>query len=135
MKKHNRSIIYAKIFLCIFIGSLIYYVMFPEVYFVEFIDNLFGKHYFKTRIEYNNTLIEYIRNYLMDFLWSCSLTSTVGLIIGLDERNLKVSAIISICFIVFTETIQLFNFVPGVFDICDILVELSGIVISLCIDK
>ena len=109
--------------------------MFPEVYFVEFIDNLFGKHYFKTRIEYNNTLIEYIRNYLMDFLWSCSLTSTVGLIIGLDERNLKVSAIISICFIVFTETIQLFNFVPGIFDICDILVELSGIVISLCIDK
>ncbi|MBQ1390029.1 MAG: hypothetical protein IIY78_10480, partial [Clostridia bacterium] len=98
------------------------------------IDRIIGTHYMTIDIEIDHPVLRFARNYLMDILWSCSLSSAIGLIIGTSGK-ITLCIITSSGFIVIMEMIQIFSFVPGTFDVWDIVVELLSSVITLFIDK
>lgn len=68
-----------------------------------------------------------LQYYFCDFLWGYSLYSGLRLFIN----NRSIVLLISISTASVMESIQLLSFVPGTFDVCDILVESLGIVIAL----
>ena len=117
--------------LLILLGAWIYYVFFPEVYFVKKIDEIIGKHYIDAFHYKKNIITVIIRNYLMDFLWSCSLTCFVSQIVGFGEKERKQCAILLTVFVIVMESIQILDGIPGTFDLLDIFVELCGVSVTL----
>ncbi len=117
------------------LGACIYYVFFPEVLFVRKIDELIGRHLIKVNFNKKLIIIQLMRYYLMDFIWSCSLTCFISGIIGFGRKERKTCGLILIAFVLFMECIQMIDGILGTFDLNDIVVELCGISITYLIIK
>lgn len=81
------------------VGAVIYYVFFEETIFVRL-----------------------IRFYLMDFLWAYAMMSFVLCSFGTD-RKIVIGIVL---FEIMMEMIQVFPFVKGTFDVCDIGMEIAA---------
>ena len=130
----RKKIIILKIIVLLIIGFFLYYIFFSNAIFVKLIDRVIGTHYLTINIENDRPALQFVRNYLMDILWSCSLSSAIGLIIGSIDK-IYASIIILSGFIIIMEIIQIFSFIPGTFDVWDIVVELLSSVITLFVDR
>ncbi len=84
---------------------------------------------FQANRRINIALPTILSDYGCDFLWSYSLVHCLFLV----SRSYKFSLFVCIAFSVFIEVIQLLPFVRLVFDPIDIVVEIIGIIIGLCI--
>ena len=112
------------------VGTLIYYILFPDIIFVKTIDELVGVS-FHIPMKISNFFIGCIRYYLLDFLWAYSLMSLVSLMF-LDNK--AINSVVFI-FIIVMEMIQIFPGIPGTFDIFDIAVEMIASLIAMRINK
>lgn len=76
-----------------------------------------------------------IRNFACDFLWTYSLFFCLRLTLGerlKGKHNLTV-ILVTGAVAVILETIQLINTIPGTFDLLDILVELTAVIVAFFI--
>ena len=73
-----------------------------------------------------------IRNFGCDFLWGYALLSGLRLFEDKSRSPAK-SVLVSLIAVVFLETIQLSDSIPGVFDPLDILVETTAVLSALFI--
>ena len=103
----------------LFIGGLLYYVIAPQVSFVTWIDNLFELSIARPTL--TNTFFVFIRNHLLDMLWSYSFMFTVNLLLG-NNRLIK-SLLITLLSSVVLECIQLLPTINMTFDWWDIFAE------------
>lgn len=119
----------------ILIGIVIYYVISPDVIFVQKIDALFGRevHAIKTNID--SVFLKYIRFYLLDILWGYSLVFALYFVTGNNTAELMKILKIAFVFSAIMEILQLTSIVKGTFDVIDIIMELLAEIIAVFIIK
>ena len=122
MKKQAEWFILLNICIPVIIGSVVYYLFFPDVLFVRMIDSIVGSGV-HLEINISSRMAMIIRYYLFDVLWAYSLTCLITGIIGTDCPNRKLVLAGIILFETIMETIQLAPGINGTFDVCDIVVE------------
>ena len=125
------------VFIPILIGFTYYYLFCPDTMVVKKIDAIFAFRY-HIKIPNSNLVFKFIRNYLLDAIWSYSLTNCLFIILDKTLNAHKKSIILSIFLSVIMELLQLTNIVKGTFDIFDIIVEviailLASIIIGKCL--
>ena len=124
----SKSFYLLNIIFPILVGSILYYVFFPNVVFVQIIDKLFNINLHIAINLKQNIVFSFIRNHFLDMVWAYSFSFVAYLII----KN-KSAIIISAIFCCLMELIQLFPNVNGTFDILDMLYETIAITIAFII--
>lgn len=123
------------IVLPIFIGGIIYYVLSPNVIFVKAIDSMIGGGiHFDISIT-DNVILNFVRNYFLDMLWSYALVFAVFYLTGNDTAHLKKILLLVFAFSAAMELLQLTTVAEGTFDVVDILAELLAEVFAVIIIK
>lgn len=117
----KRSFVILNVMIPLIVGAVIYYVFFQETIFVRLIDDIFGLGYHMS-LNFENVIVRLIRFYLLDFLWAYAMMSFVLWSFGTDRKTV----IGIVLFEILMETIQLFPFVKGTFDVCDIGIEIAA---------
>jgi len=109
------------------IGAVIYYLFFPNVLFVIRIDSIlgFGFHLPISSVK-NNFILLVTRCFMLDMLWAYAFTWLSYLIL----EKYKVAITISAIFCILIEVIQIFSFVPGTFDVLDIIFEIVAVLLA-----
>ena len=123
---------YINISVSMIIGSLIYYLISPEVIFVEKISSMTG---WKVNIGYENNVIKIIRSYVPDILWAYALMFSLVVITGNKTAGIWKMYIVAVLFSTIIEMLQLTGMFKGTFDIVDIIVELMAEIIAVFIIK
>ena len=117
----KRSFVILNVMIPLIVGAVIYYVFFQETIFVRLIDDIFGLGYHMS-LNFENVFVRLIRFYLLDFLWAYAMMSFVLWSFGTDRKTV----IGIVLFEIVMETIQLFPFVKGTFDVCNIGIEIAA---------
>lgn len=124
MKKDNTTVfLVGNILIPIVLGAIIYYVTSPNVIFVKYIDAFLGN---STRISVFGKklwLMRFVRNYLLDMMWSYALVFTLFSTSDNNTAELRNIWVIAFAFSALMEILQLTPKVNGTFDVFDILVE------------
>lgn len=118
MKKYFA---YANVVFPIIAGSLIYYVISPEVIFVRNIDRLLGV---SLHVGTENTFVIIMRSYMPDMLWAYALVFSLMLVTGNRTANVFKNFVIAGTFSTIIEVLQITGYVKGTFDVMDIVVEI-----------
>lgn len=128
-KQYNITIICAlNITTPLLFGCLFYYIFWPDVLFVHFLDLLLESDYHILLDDTGSVSFRLLRNYLLDFLWAYALTFSIFILYGSNTAaTLKTIFLIAFCFSAILEILQCTSFVPGTFDVLDILTEIFGI--------
>lgn len=117
----KRSFVILNVMAPLIVGAVIYYVFFEETIFVRLIDDIFGLGC-HVSLNLENVFVRLIRFYLLDFLWAYAMMSFVLWSFGTD-RKIVIGIVL---FEILMEMIQLFPFVKGTFDVCDIGMEIAA---------
>jgi hypothetical protein len=121
--KCSRIFLLCNVIVPIVIGTIVYCLIAPDVYFVEKLDSLFNicisSYHVDTHIQY----IKVIRNYLPDMVWGYSLMFALFICSGNNAVDLFRVFIVVVVFSIAMESLQLMNMVIGTFDVFDIMVE------------
>lgn len=117
MNKRNYAVL--SIFIPLFIGAFFYVFMAPETYVSKFIQNVIDKDFLKPSF-YSSWIFRILRNHLCDILWAWSLSTALFSITEL----FSLSFAMAVFFESFMEILQKLGFVPGTFDILDIIFEM-----------
>lgn len=124
MKKDNTTVFLAgNILIPLVLGAIIYYVTSPNVIFVKYIDAFFGNSTHISVLGRNQWLMRFVRNYLLDMMWSYALVFTLFSTMGNSTAELRNIWVIAFAFSALMEILQLTPKVNGTFDVFDILVE------------
>lgn len=110
------------IFMPLIIGGIGYYFLYPSSYLARVTDRFMGVSAHASL--QGNTIIGILRNYLFDMLWVYSLLFALTVVIG--RKNLIFNTACSVASGVIFELFQLWEIVPGTFDVVDICVEICG---------
>lgn len=136
MKKGKKIVfLILNVLVPILLGTIIYYLISPEVMFVQQIDKIFGYRVHINGINLNNVIIQFVRNYLLDMMWGYALVFALFFIIVNNTAELMKIFIIAFAFSAIMEFLQLTSFVRGTFDIFDIIVEFLAEVTAVFIIK
>ena len=109
------------------IGTVLYYLFCPGVWFVKVIDTVFNLD-FHISVSLGGVRM-FIRNYLFDFLWAYSFAGGMYLIVSMFYRvSLKVLLFMGLI-VGGLELIQLIPMISGTFDPIDILFEIVATLI------
>lgn len=121
MLKHNMLFYILNICGPLLFGGFIYYIFYPDVWFVSAIDGItgFDRH---INLDTNIFAARIIRYYLFDVLWAYSLTFAVYRLVGFEYSHLVILLGLAI-FESVMEILQIIPILPGTFDIGDILFE------------
>ncbi|MCM1048434.1 MAG: hypothetical protein NC433_08420 [Clostridiales bacterium] len=115
------------------IGTLIYYLTSPNVFFIKEIETFLGMtsnmHTFLT----DSVFLRLVRNYLPDMMWGYSLVFALFYIIGNIAADIRKVFCVAFPFSVMMEMMQKTSFIPGTFDVFDIFVEFLAEIIAVCI--
>ena len=132
MKKYGIGFYLLNICVPLIAGGIIYYLFFPEVFFVKALDMLLPGRGIHIVVDTDDGLARILRYYLFDIIWAYSLTVLIcRMTIGEVKNGWPVLAGLVI-FEVFMESIQLMPCVYGTFDVCDIAAE---IIVSILVIK
>lgn len=140
----------------ILFGAVLYFILCPNVWFVERLQELLCKWSFLfwrgngswmiseedgvsgtmrwAEVFLTTSTGRFIRNYLFDFLWGYSLAAGIKWILGDSIRYERVLALLFI-FSLVMEGLQLFTAIAGTFDIWDVASEVLAGIIFLIIYK
>ena len=117
----------------LFIGAVIYYVMSPNVFFVQKIDALLVRGIHINTTGFNQPIVRFVRNYLLDMMWAYALLFSLFLFTGNNTAEMREIFIIAVIFSVVMEILQITSIAKGTFDVCDILVEVFAEVTAVFI--
>ncbi|MDY5102537.1 MAG: hypothetical protein SPE81_05510 [Agathobacter sp.] len=136
MSKNNKTaFLVINIWGPIIIGTIIYYLISPDVLFVEWIDTFLGKVMHISCIDSSFWLVKFIRNYMLDMMWGYALVFALYFIIGNNSADLLKIFVIAFTLSAVMEILQLTPFVEGTFDVLDIIVEFLAEVVAVFIIK
>lgn len=123
-----KKIFFLNVVVPLFVGTILYYLFCPDVYFVKQIDLLinFDIHF---ECPNNNLIFDIIRFYLFDFLWAYSLMTTS--LIFMKPRNVKYLFLIVSFFEIIFEILQIIPTVNGTYDIFDIFIEILANILGI----
>lgn len=119
----------------ILIGAAIYYVISPNVIFVQHLDSLLGKGIHINTVSLNLSIVRFVRNYLLDMLWGYALVFALFLFTGNNTAEIRKIFIIAVIFSAVMEILQLTSIAKGTFDVFDIIVEFLAEVTAVFIIK
>lgn len=128
----KNKFMYKNIAVSMIIGGFIYYLMSPEVIFVEKIDSMTGWMF---HIGYENKTIKMIRSYVPDILWAYALMFSLVVITGNKTAGIWKMYVVAVLFSTIIEIVQLTGILKGTFDITDVIVELTAELIAVFIIK
>lgn len=77
----------------------------------------------------------FVKSWLCDILWAYALTHSLYLALHAFKHRILISAIISICFAIILELLQLLGCVAGTFDILDILFQIAAVCLAAALIK
>lgn len=103
------------------IAGVLYYIFFPEVAFVRFIDRSTDL-YLHISLPENNA-VRIIRNYLFDAVWAVAFASSLYIMIS-DNMTVIRIFIIAALFESVMEFVQIIPLIQGTFDPVDIVIEI-----------
>jgi hypothetical protein len=117
-----------RVIIPLLVGLIIYVIFSPNVFITKFIWSVFNTEnpFDGVDITRMPLVVQFLRYYLCDVLWSFSLTNMLILIWG--YKNIKKALIIAVVFSIFIEVLQI-RFI-GTFDIWDIIVQIFGCFMS-----
>lgn len=119
----------------IIIGAAIYYVISPNVIFVQQLDSLLAREIHVNTAYSNIPIIRFVRNYLLDMMWGYALVFALFLFTGNNAAEIRKIFIIAVIFSAVMEILQLTSFAKGTFDVFDIIVEFLAEVTAVFIIK
>lgn len=119
----------------IIIGAAIYYVISPNVIFVQQLDSLLAREIHVNTAYSNTSIIRFVRNYLLDMMWGYALVFALFLFTGNNAAEIRKIFIIAVIFSAVMEILQLTSFAKGTFDVFDIIVEFLAEVTAVFIIK
>lgn len=122
------------ILICISIGTVFYYLYCPDIFFVKVVDTILPVS-FHIMFDSDNILVGFLRYYFFDFLWAIALSTTVSFWY-LDYNTYRKKGILIIIVLeIVMESLQGVPYIPGTFDVCDILVEFVANVFVILLIK
>ena len=128
MMKNTKKNVILSIF-SLSVGGLIYLATRPASYISVFINRIIPLEDIQRVFSPLN--IEFVNNYVPDFLWAFSLTCALLA----TNKSIKASALtVSLCGIIW-EAIQFFGLTPGTGDIVDIIMYLTAVFTAVLINK
>lgn len=133
--KNKVILILVTVFLPLTIGTILYYIFCPEVWFVQKINQLF---YIKIPVglwTFTDRGSKFIRYYLFDFLWAFGLVNALDILCGRNMRSMVLAVSITTMLGAFLEYMQLIGLAKGTFDIFDIFAVLLGAVVGVFTQK
>lgn len=119
----------------ILIGAAIYYVISPNVIFVQQLDSLLNRRIHINTTNFNLSIMRFVRNYLLDMLWGYALVFALFLFTGNNTAEIRKIFIIAVIFSAVMEILQLTSIAKGTFDVFDIIVEFLAEVTAVFIIK
>ncbi|MGN0342226.1 MAG: hypothetical protein ACI4DO_05470 [Roseburia sp.] len=123
-KNRDRLFLVINILLSIMAGAIIYYMISPEVLFVQQIDGFIGKGFHVDAPAGSRWLLSLVRNYVPDMMWGYALVFALCLISGSDYgAELRRIFVVAAIFSAVMEALQLIPGVHGTFDVWDIVAE------------
>jgi hypothetical protein len=129
----KKVLLVANIIVPLLLGALFYVIVAPDVIFVNVLGSLIGSN--SAIISQPETFLDYfVRYYMMDMLWGYSLVFALFFCFG-NNAAVKKAFIIAFIFSTAMELVQLTSFVPGTFDVWDIVMEGVAEVIAAFIIK
>lgn len=135
MEKGNVKILILNMVIPIILGTIIYYLISPEVIFVKLIDNLFGMNFHISGLDMEHPILQFLRNHFLDMLWGYALVFAMFLILGNNTADIRKSFIIAFSFSTIMELLQITPIAKGTFDILDIMFEFLAEVVAVFIIK
>lgn len=130
--KKRKRIIW-NIVIPILIGGIIYYVLSPDVVFVEHIDSIIGYKNHLSILCGQSIYVKLLRNYFLDMLWAYALVFALYFIICNSKNGLLKSFLIAFSFSTIIEVLQLTYLIGGTFDVLDIMLQILAEVIAVLI--
>lgn len=132
--KNNKVFLILNILIPIVVGTIIYYLISPEVIFVKEIDAFMGAGFHITCM-WENPLVRFVRNYMLDMLWGYALVFALYFVLGNNTAELWKIFIIAIAFSATMEALQLTPIISGTFDVFDIMAEFFSETVAVFIMK
>ena len=133
--KKTDTIIVLNIMIPIIVGTMIYYVLSPEVIFVKQIDHFIGNGFHISSINTGNILFRFIRNHFLDMLWGYALVFALFFVMGNNTADLNKIFLPAFLFTLAMEFLQLTPIAHGTFDLWDIFVEFVAEAVAVFIIK
>lgn len=118
-------------FIPLLVGGIVYYWLFPEVWFVRFINSRLDLKATDGLSVTDSMFLQFIRNYAFDLLWAFAFANLVCIILSGSLHVKKASLIVPILAGSVLEILQLMGLSSGTFDIWDIFAEGLGTVIAV----
>lgn len=115
------------------VGLLIYLFCYKNTYINTAVENFVG--FSLPYFYYNNAFYRFLTCWACDFLWAYALTFSLFLCLKSFKSPLLLTFVISVSFSAVIELLQLFGTISGTFDIWDIFIELSAIILAVIILK
>ena len=119
----------------IIIGAAIYYVISPNVIFVQQLDSLLAREIHVNTAYSNTSIIRFVRNYLLDMMWGYALVFALFFVMGNNTADLKKIFLPAFLFTLAMEFLQLTPIAHGTFDLWDIFVEFLAEAVAVFIIK
>lgn len=135
MKNNYKKIAVLNIVIPLIVGAIIYYLLSPNVIFVDVVNRIIGEGWHYPSLVKKYFIIRYIRFYFLDMLWGYSLVFTLHYFFDNNTANLKKIFIIAFIFSVLMEVLQVTSLTNGTFDLLDILHEFIAEVFAVFIIK
>ena len=125
------------VLLPIVIAGAIYYIFFPDVWFVRLTDEFTGSalHLSDTVFLRDRPILKLLRFYGFDLVWAFSFANAIRLLLGDGKRTRSAAFLTASGVACMTELLQLSGSFPGTFDIWDIVLEIIGAFIATLMIK
>lgn len=119
----------------LFLGGILYYLYSPEVYFVKGLDYIIGMQRQTITRQEMTPVMRVIRYWGADMLWSYALLFSLHFITDNKTVSTEKLFCIAALFTCATEVAQCIPGSSGTYDVCDIVVEWTALVIAVIIIK
>lgn len=131
--KRKNLFIFLNVAIPLLIGLSIYLFCYKSTYINTFFENVFGFNF--PYFYFNNVVHHFITCWACDILWAYSLTFALFFCFKELKKSLLFSSCLTFLLSIIIEFLQLSGYINGTFDIWDIIMELSAIIIAVIIIK
>lgn len=131
--KRKKLFLFANTIIPLLIGLSIYMFCYKNTYINIAFDNFFG--FSLPYFYFDNAFHHFITCWACDIMWAYSLTFALFFCFKNFSNSLVISGSLSVLFAVIIEFSQFIDLISGTFDILDIILEISAILLAVIIIK
>ena len=131
--KRKNLFLFFNTFFPLLIGFAIYLFCYQNTYINTTVENILG--FSLPYFYFDNAFYRFSTCWACDTLWAYSLTFALFSCFKNFNKSWLITCVLSILFSLIIELLQLTNIINGTFDIWDIIMEFSAIIIAVIILK